>query len=281
MLPQLVGIVNLTEDSFSDGGRFLEPERAVAHARTLRREGAQLVELGPASSHPDAQPVSPEQQIRRLAAVIGSLRESGVPLSVDATDPSVLRFALEEGVAMLNDVRGFPDPAFHPALAAGECALVVVHSVLGEERASRAEGLPPERVLDAIERFFETRMAELVRAGISETRILLDPGMGFFLGPDPESSHRVLRALPRLRARFARPLFVSVSRKSFLRAVTGRAVEDAGPAPLAAELFAAIQGADYLRSPDVRALADGLAVLRALGPDGDPGGRLPFQAASD
>jgi len=262
--PRLVGIVNLTEDSFSDGGRYLDPELAIAHARDLARDGADVLELGPASSHPDAKPVPAAVQIERLEPVLDGLRDLGPALSIDATDGAVLRFGISRGVDFLNDVRGFPDEALHAALADARCSLVVVHSVLGEARASREAGLSPDRVIDAIERFFEVRLAALMRAGVAESRIVLDPGMGFFLGPDPETSLRVLRALPRLRARFGRPLFVSVSRKSFLRALTDRAVEDAGPATLAAELYAAFQGADYLRTHDVRALADALTVLQGL-----------------
>jgi dihydropteroate synthase type 2 len=260
--------VNLTEDSFSDGGQFLAPERAVAHARRLARDGADLIELGPASSHPDAEPVSAEQQIARLEPVLAALKREDLAVSIDATDPAVLRFGLASGAAMLNDVRGFPDPSLYPELAAADCTLVVVHSVLGRERASREAGLPPDAVVDAVERFFEGRLAELLAAGVAASRIVLDPGMGFFLGADPHSSLAVLRALPSLRARFGRPLLVSVSRKSFLRVLCGRSVADSGAATLAAELFAAVQGSDYLRTHDVRALADGLAVLRALGPDG-------------
>lgn len=266
----LVGIVNLTEDSFSDGGRYLAPERALAHARGLRADGADCIELGPASSHPDAVRVSAEEQLRRLAPVLDGLRPDGVPISLDASDPAVLRFGLAQGVALLNDVRGFPDAALYPELAAADCRLVVVHSALGGERASRTPGLAPDAVVDAVERFFDARLARLVAAGVSESRLVLDPGMGFFLGSDPRSSFAVLRALPALRVRFGRPLLVSVSRKSFLRAVSGRRVADAGAATLAAELYAALQGVDYLRTHDVRALADGLAVLRALAPDASP-----------
>jgi len=277
MTPELVGIVNLTEDSFSDGGRFLAPESAVAHARELARNGARLVELGPASSHPDARAVPAEEQVRRLEPVLAALRADRVPVSIDATHPTVLRFGLTAGVAMLNDVRGFPDRTLYPALADADCTLVVVHSVLGGERASRTAGLAPERVVEAVERFFAGRLARLVAAGVAESRLVLDPGMGFFLGPDPQSSLRVLRALPSLRARFGLPLLVSVSRKSFLRALCDRGVADVGPATLAAELYAAVQGADYLRTHDVRALADGLAVLRSLGRDG----ALPFAPSRD
>ena len=248
-----------------DGGQWLDPERAIAHAGELARDGADVIELGPASSHPDAEAVAAAVQIRRLAPVIDALSDAGAPLGLDATDPEVLRFGLSRGLAWLNDVRGFPDPALYPDLAGSDCSLVVMHSVLGADRASRRAGLAPGRVVEAVERFFAARLAALVRGGIAETRIVLDPGMGFFLGPDPRTSFRVLDALPLLRERFGRPLLVSVSRKSFLRVVSGRRLEEIGAATLAAEVFAVLQGTDHLRTHDVRALADARAVLAALG----------------
>lgn len=261
--PELVAILNLTTDSFSDGGRFLDPADALAHARTLAAGGADWLELGPASSHPDAALVPPAEQIARLDAVFGPLREQGRPLSVDATQPAVLAWALEAGVEMVNDVRGFPEPATWERLASSEAKVVVVHSLLQQERASR-DAATPATVLDSIDRFFDERMASLVTAGVDATRLILDPGMGFFLGSDPAASVAVLRAIPRLRQRFGCPVFISVSRKSFLRALTGTDVRDIGPATLAAELAAARFGADYLRTHDPTALRDGLAIEAAL-----------------
>lgn len=260
---QIVGIVNLTADSFSDGGRYLEPARAIAHARALREAGADRIELGPASSHPDSAPVAADEQIARLRPVIDALRTEGVPLSIDATDPTVLRFAVEQGAEWLNDVRGFADESLHPALAESQASLVVVHSLAQGERADR-ELATPRQVLDSIERFFEDRLATLVRAGIAEDRLIVDPGMGFFLGRDPQASIAVLQRLAALRARFGRPLLVSVSRKSFLRALSGSGLDAIGAATLAAELHAARAGVEYIRTHDVRALRDGLAIERAL-----------------
>lgn len=264
---QIVGIVNITEDSFSDGGRYLDPARAIAHARQLAADGAAMLELGPASSHPDAASVPAERQIERLRPAIAALRAEGRPISVDATDPEVLRFALEAGVDWLNDVRGFPDASLHPELAAGRAELVVVHSLSRAERADRSLERP-RQVLESIERFFESRLAALVRAGVAEERLILDPGMGFFLGSDPRASIAVLQRIAVLRARFGRPLLVSVSRKSFLRELTGSGLGAIGAATLAAELFAARIGADWIRTHDVRALRDGLAIEDALGRDG-------------
>ncbi len=261
--PQIVAIVNITADSFSDGGRFLSPEAAIAHARKLAAAGADWIELGPASSHPDAALVSAAEQIERLAPVVAGLRQVTLPLSVDATLPEVLTWALQAGVDMVNDVRGFPDPAIRERLADGQAEIVVVHSLLAEERATRDQATPAQ-VLESIERFFDRRLEELIRAGVQESRLIVDPGMGFFLGSDPNSSLEVLRRLPDLRARFGRPLFISVSRKSFLRSVTGRSVDAIGPATLAAELHAARAGADYLRTHDAGALRDALCIESAL-----------------
>ena len=255
--------MNITEDSFSDGGRYLEADAAIAHARALADDGADWIELGPASSNPDAGLVPPLEQIRRLEPVVAALGSGPLPLSVDATRPEVLDWALDRGVGMVNDVRGFPDEATRERVGASDALVVVVHSLLAEERATR-DAATPEQVLDSIDRFFDRRLEELVRAGVDESRLIVDPGMGFFLGSDPRSSVAVLQAIPRLRARFGRPVFISVSRKSFLRALTGRDVESVGAATLAAELHAARSGADYLRTHDVGALRDALTIEAAL-----------------
>jgi dihydropteroate synthase len=260
---QIVAIVNITEDSFSDGGRFLPAEAAIAHAREQAAQGADWLELGPASSHPDAALVPAAEQIRRLAPVLEALRDQPLPLSVDATLPEVIAWALDAGVDMLNDVRGFPEAATWTRLADARARVVVVHSLLAGERATR-DRATPQQVLDSIDRFFDRRLGELVRAGVAEDRLIVDPGMGFFLGADPRSSIAVLQRIPQLRARFGRPVFVSVSRKSFLRAITGRSLEAIGPATLAAEIHAARAGADYLRTHDAGALRDALQVVAAL-----------------
>jgi dihydropteroate synthase type 2 len=261
--PEIVAILNVTEDSFSDGGRYLAADAANAHALALIRAGADILELGPASSHPDAELVSAKDQIARLRPVLDALSGEAIPISVDATNVEVLRFALDHGVQYLNDVRGFADPSFHPELAAATASLVVVHSLLGEERATR-EAATVERVLESIDRFFSMRLTELVRAGISEERLIVDPGMGFFLGNHPDASIAVLRGIEDLRGKFGRPVFVSVSRKSFLREITGRSVDGSGAATLSAELYAATAGAAYIRTHDPGALRDGLLIRNAL-----------------
>ncbi|MCA4874930.1 dihydropteroate synthase [Escherichia coli] len=194
----IFGIVNITSDSFSDGGRYLAPDAAIAQARKLMAEGADVIDLGPASSNPDAAPVSSDTEIARIAPVLDALKADGIPVSLDSYQPATQAYALSRGVAYLNDIRGFPDAAFYPQLAKSSAKLVVMHSVQDGQ------------------------------------------------------------------ARFDLPVLLSVSRKSFLRALTGRGPGDVGAATLAAELAAAAGGADFIRTHEPRPLRDGLAVLAAL-----------------
>jgi len=262
--PCLFGIVNITEDSFSDGGCYLDPSDAIAHARALVAAGAQVIDLGAAASNLDAQPVSAAEEVRRLDLVISALTAAGTQISVDSFLPEVQRFAIARDVAFLNDIQGFPDPSFYPELAAARCRLVVMHAVQGRGRAQRVE-LAAEEVWGRIYDFFGERMAALERAGIARERVILDPGMGFFLSNQPEASLRVLTGLGRLKRDFGLPVLISVSRKSFLREITGRAsAVETGAATLAAEIYAVEIGADYIRTHDPGALADALKIMAAL-----------------
>jgi dihydropteroate synthase type 2 len=262
--PAILGVVNITEDSFSDGGRFLDPTAALAHARALVAAGAQIVDLGAAASNVDARPVGAAEEIRRLEPLMAALGADGVPVSIDSFAPEVQRFAIARGAAVLNDIQGFPDPSLYPHLAAAKCRLIVMHAVHGRGRAQRVE-LPAETVWERVLAFFTARVAALERGGIARERLILDPGMGFFLSSRPEVSLQVLTRLGGLKAAFRLPILVSVSRKSFLRALTDRTTAtELGAASLAAELFAAEHGADYIRTHDPGALADALKVLAAL-----------------
>ncbi|HTV89112.1 MAG TPA: dihydropteroate synthase [Stellaceae bacterium] len=263
--PIIVGIVNITADSFSDGGRFLDARAALAQAQALAASGADIIELGAAASNVAAARVAPDMEIRRLKPVIAALAGLGTPLSIDSAQPAVQRFGLAHGVDYLNDIRGFPDPRLYPALAAAGCRLVVMHAIAADGgRAQRAD-LAPNEVWRSIEAFFAERIAQLVEAGIARERLVLDPGMGLFLSTRAAASLHVLARLPLLKRRFGLPVMVSVSRKSFLAAITGRvAPSERGAATLSAELYAAAHGADYLRTHDAAALSDALAVAAAL-----------------
>ena len=265
--PKIIGVVNMTEDSFSDGGHYLAAEDAIAHARKLLDDGADVIDLGPASSHPDAREVSPEEEIARLCPVISALHGAGadIRLSVDSYRSETQRFAIEQGVAYLNDIQGFSDPSLYEELARSSCRLILMHSIQRGGSATR-EASEPSRILDEIDDFFERRLDTLSGAGIVRERIILDPGMGFFLGDDPEASIRVLQNIERLRDRWKCPILISVSRKSFLGAITDRAIPDRGAATLTAELHAARHGVSYIRTHDVAALRDALRVRARLEP---------------
>jgi len=266
---KLFGILNITPDSFSDGGRFLAPEAALAQARKLVEGGADALDLGGAASNPNAEAVAPEIEIARLAPVVAAMKAEGVSLSIDTFSPDVQRWALREGVDYLNDIQGFPEPSFYPELAASPAKLIVMHSVQGLGIATRI-AVAPDEIYDRTCRFFEARFKALIDAGIARERLILDPGMGFFLGTNSEASFVILRRIADLKRAFGLPVLISVSRKSFLRKITGRPVGEIGPATLSAELFAASQGADMIRTHDPAATRDGLAVWQTLA-GGAPG----------
>ena len=203
--PLLVGIVNITADSFSDGGRFLDPAAAIAHARRLAADGADIVELGAAASNVAAGSVSPDEEIGRLDPVLRALADSGMPLAVDTYRPEVQRFALSRGVAYLNDIRGFPDPAVYPALASLRAGWSSCTRLAASGAPSRSISKPDE-VWRRIAAFFAERVESLERAGIARDRLILDPGMGLFLSRRPEASVYVLARIGRLKEMFGLPV---------------------------------------------------------------------------
>jgi dihydropteroate synthase type 2 len=261
--PRIVGIVNITADSFSDGGSYLDPAAALAHARRLRAEGADVIELGPAASHPGSAPVSAAEERRRLAPVVAQLAAEGIPVSVDSFLPETQRFALCAGTAYLNDIHGFSDPALYPVLAAADCRLIVMHAVQATGAATRVV-TDSAAVWDGILRFFAQRLAALAAAGVRRDKIVIDPGLGYFLGSTPGPSLRAMAGIRELKDTFGVPVLVSPSRKSFLRALCCRDVARASPVTLAAEIFAAWQGADYIRTHDVAAAHDAFTFLSAV-----------------
>ena len=260
--PRIFGIINATADSFSDGGKYLAPEAAIAHALKLTADGADAIDLGAAASNPDAEHVPPDVEIARLAPIVAALKGK-VELSIDTFATETQAWALAQGVAWLNDILGFPDASIYPALARSNARLIVMHNVAPRGRAERV-ATDPATIFDRLFAFFDARLAALEVAGIARDRIVIDPGMGFFLGTDPEVSLTVLRRLAELKARYGLPVLISVSRKSFIRRLAGVEVAASGPATLAAELFAVGGGADILRTHDVAALKHALSVWTAL-----------------
>ncbi len=261
---KILGILNITTDSFSDGGKYLAPEAALAHGESLVRDGADIIDIGAASSHPDAQAVDPDTEIARLAAIVPALKTRGASLSIDSFHTPVQRWALAAGVGYLNDIHGFADAAFHPELAASPAKLIVMHAIQARGIATR-EDVPPEKIMGRIFAFFDARVAALEKAGIARDRLILDPGMGFFLGTNPQTSITVLDRLPELTRRYDLPLLVCVSRKSFLKAQAGGDPGRLRGLSAAAEVRAVGQGgAAYIRTHEPAALRDGLNTLKDM-----------------
>lgn len=262
--PRIFGIVNVTRDSFSDGGRFLASDAALEHADELLAGGADVLDLGAESTHPDSEDVSAEEEILRLAPVVAALVAKGAEVSIDTTKASVMTAMVAAGARWLNDVNGFRDEASMEAAASApeQVRFVVMFSRASGGRAERS-AVGADDLLDDLRGFFDERREAFARAGVGAERVVFDPGMGFFLGRDALPSLTVMKHLRTLTESHG-PLLVSVSRKSFLGEVTGSPVAQRGPATLAAELWAARHGASYLRTHDAKALRDALAVEAAI-----------------
>ena len=256
-MPKIFGIVNITNDSFSDGGQYLAPEKAIANAQYLVDAGAAVLDIGPASSHPDAGAVTPAEEIARLQGVWAPLKALPASLSVDSFQLETQRWAIAHGADWLNDINGFAEPSLYDELADAPCRLVVMHAIQSKGIARRAPA-PDGDIWDHILRFFETRLKALEEAGIARDRLVIDPGMGFFLGNDPQTSLQVLGGLARLKQAFDAPVLICASRKSFLRAIADVSLAEVGPVSLAAELLATAQGVDYIRTHEVAPLAQAL-----------------------
>ena len=270
---QIFGIVNITTDSFSDGGDYLDPEAAISHGKNLLSQGAHVLDVGPASSHPDAGDVSPDTEMARLESVWAGLKALGAPISVDSFQPATQRWSMAQGADWLNDINGFQDPSLHDELADYSGKLVVMHAIQAKGIATR-EAPPEGDIWSIIFRFFEQKLETFARAGIARDKLVLDPGMGFFLGNRPETSMAVLAGLQRLKREFEVPVLVCVSRKSFLRALaspndTPIGVEQSGPISLAGEMLALEQQVDFIRTHAPEPLTQAMrlrAASQRLGP---------------
>ena len=260
-MTEILGILNVTRDSFSDGGRYLDCDAAVEHGLRLAADGADVVDVGAESSHPDSEDVSEAEELRRLEPVVEALVERGVRVSVDTRRPVVARRVAELGAEFINDITGLREPQMLEVLADNEARCIVMHSISAAGRAERRDA--PDAIVEHVVSFFEQRLEQAVAAGVERSRLVLDPGMGFFLGQTPAASLAVLRNLECLRA-LSLPVCISTSRKSFLGELVGRPAEQRGAATLASEIWAWTQGVEFVRTHDAGALADALRVLEAI-----------------
>jgi len=254
-----MGVVNVTPDSFSDGGRYLDPAAAVAHARALVDEGADIVDVGAESSRPGARGVSAGEELSRLVPVLEGLSDLPVPVSVDTAKPEVMHAALRAGASMINDITALTAPGALDLVAPTGAAICLMH-MQGEPRTMQRE--PSYRdVLAEVAAFLEERVAAAERAGIARERIVVDPGFGF--GKTVAHNFELLRNLGRF-TEIGLPVLAGWSRKSTLGAITGRSADDRLAGSLAAALLAVERGARIVRVHDVAATRDALAVLAAL-----------------
>ncbi len=276
--PSLVGVVNITPDSFSDGGRFLDPARAIEHALRLVEEGADLLDLGAESTRPagavygaGAREVAAHEEAARLLPVLTGLRrETAIPISVDTRKAAVLRAALDAGADLLNDVSGLSDPETAALAAAVGCPVVLMHhrGIFAVAGGAGAVGPVPAstRVVEEVRAGLEFAMARALAAGCRREQIVLDPGLGF--GKRGRQNFELLRRLSELTG-LDRPLLVGASRKSFLGDIAGiETPSERLPESLAAAAWAASGGASLLRVHDVGATRRFLAAIQAIGASG-------------
>ncbi len=257
--PLVMGIVNLTPDSFSNDGLGRDVERAIAHARQQLDAGADILDLGAESSRPGAMPTPVDEELARLLPVINEVVRWGVPVSVDTYKPLVMHESLSAGASMINDIQALCVPGALEAVRDSSCGLCLMHmqGVPGTMQHSPVYGDVVREVMD----FLQERVHTCCQHGIDSERIVLDPGFGF--GKSVLHNLALFKELTAFSA-LACPVLVGVSRKSMLGAVTGRRVEERMPASIAAALLAAQKGAKILRVHDVAATRDALAILAAI-----------------
>jgi dihydropteroate synthase len=258
-----MGIVNVTPDSFSDGGRHDTTELAVAHARKLIAEGADLLDIGGESTRPGSESVTLEAERKRVLPVVRALAGCGVPLSVDTQKPELMREAVAAGASMINDINALSAPGALEAMAGVDAAVCLMHKQ-GDPATMQDHPVYADVVRDVCE-YLRGRVSAAQRAGIALDRIAVDPGFGF--GKNLDHNLALLRELSKLRA-LGVPVLAGLSRKGMLGRITGREAGERVYASVAAALLAVQNGADIVRVHDVAATRDALAVWNAvqLGP---------------
>jgi dihydropteroate synthase len=257
--PLVMGVVNVTPDSFYDGGRHFDPSAAVAHARRLVEEGADLLDVGGESTRPGAAPVTAEEELARILPVLEGIAGLGVPVSVDTTKPEVMRTALARGAAMINDVTALAAPGAVELVAGSDAAVCLMH-MQGSPRTMQAEPTYADVVAE-VRDFLAARAAACVAGGMARSRVVVDPGFGF--GKTVAHNLTLLAQLGEIAA-LGYPVLVGWSRKSSLGRITGRPAEERLAGSVAAALIAVQRGARIVRVHDVAATRDALAVLAAV-----------------
>ena len=259
--PIVMGVLNVTPDSFSDGGRFAALPAAVAQAERMADEGAAIIDIGGESTRPGAAPVTVEEELRRVIPVVERLAgRLQLPVSVDTSKPEVMRAAVAAGASMINDVTALRAPGAIEAVAGSEVAICLMH-MQGEPRTMQKEPRYTD-VLAEVRDFLRGRVARCVEAGISAARLVIDPGFGF--GKTLEHNLELLRRLPELAA-VGRPVLAGLSRKSMIGQLTGRADGERLGGSLALATLAVLAGAKIIRVHDVGPTVDAIRIVAAMG----------------
>ena len=258
-LPRVMGILNVTPDSFSDGGRFRDPRQALEHARAMIADGADIIDIGGESTRPGATPVAEAEELARVIPLVEALAGSGAIISVDTVKPGVMRAAITAGAGMVNDVCALRAEGAIDAVAASGVAVCLMH-MLGEPRTMQNDPCYDD-VVGEVRMFLRARAAACEAAGIAGNRIVVDPGLGF--GKTVAHNMTLLRALDVLAA-VGYPVLAGMSRKSTLGVITGRDVAARLSGSIAAALAAVAHGASIVRVHDVRETVDALRVWQAI-----------------
>lgn len=257
--PLVMGILNVTPDSFSDGGRFQSLEFAVSRAEEMISEGVDLIDIGGESTRPGSPAVPLDEELRRVIPAVYALRDLGKPLSIDTYKPEVMREAILAGADMINDINAFRAPGALAAVADSDCGLCVMHM----QRSPETMQQNPEYadVVEEVIGFLRARIDAMVAAGIDRKRICVDPGFGF--GKTVEHNFSLLRSIGKMQQDLGLPVLAGLSRKSMIGAVTGKPLEQRLAGSLAGALAAVAHGAGIVRVHDVAETVDALKVWQA------------------
>lgn len=261
MQTKIMGILNITPDSFYSESRFENVERAVLHAKALEANGADLIDVGGESTRPGSKCISVKDELNRVIPLLKELKKQvKIPLSIDTSKAEVALAAIEEGASLLNDVSGFFSPQLREVAASYKVDICAMHSIPWPTDLN-AQTYYEEGVITALLRWFETTVTELIRSGIQKERIILDPGIGF--GKTVADNLEILYHLPQLK-NFGFPLLLGVSRKSFMSKILNLSPTELLPATLALNTFAVQAGIDYMRVHDVKEHKEACVILHKL-----------------
>lgn len=258
--PLIMGVVNVTPDSFSDGGEFLSVDSALQQARKLVDEGADIIDIGGESTRPGSQSVDAEEELRRISPLLDALVTEAIPISVDTSKPEVMQYAIKVGAAMINDVNALRAPGALEVVAASKTISVCLMHMQGKPEDMQ-NNPRYEDIVDDVHHFLKGRIQAAVAQGIAFERIVIDPGFGF--GKTLQHNLSLLRRLDQFN-RLGVPVLVGISRKSMLGMITGNPVDQRIHESVAAALIALINGATIVRVHDVKATKDALAVYTAI-----------------